>query len=58
MNLKKVSKVSNGETPWTKATLYKLHHLRRFPGLFVKVGAGLFVDLDALTRILEAHRVK
>lgn len=55
-NLKKVSKVAEGELPWTKATLYKLHHVKRYPGLFVKLGGSLFVDLDVLDRLVQTNR--
>jgi hypothetical protein len=43
---------------WTKATLYKLAHLKKYPGLFMKVGGALLVDLDKLDEIIEAGRVK
>jgi hypothetical protein len=32
--------------------------LKKNPGLFVKVGRSLFVDLDQLDRIIESGRVK
>lgn len=41
-----------------KVTLYKWKHYNRFPNLFVKFGGRLLIDLDELTRIMEAGRGK
>jgi hypothetical protein len=54
-NLIRVSKWQDSSLV-AKSTLYKMHHLRRYPGLFIKLGGALFVDLDYLSRILEAGR--
>lgn len=57
-NLKRVSQVKPDELPFRKSTLYKLRHLKRYPGLFIKVGSSLFVDLEQLERVIEAGRLK
>jgi hypothetical protein len=44
--------------PVRPSTLYKWHHIRKYPGLFVKLGGAVFVDLDVLGQILEAGRQK
>lgn len=42
--------------PFAKSTLYKMHHLGRYPRLFVKLGGALFVDLNVLNEIIEEGR--
>lgn len=54
-NLIRVSKWQDSAIV-AKATLYKWAHLRRYPGLFIKLGGSLFVDKDFLSQILEAGR--
>ena len=55
-NLKRVSKLARGELPFEKSTFYKWQHTKKFPGIFVKCGGGLFVDLDRLDKIIEQGR--
>jgi hypothetical protein len=53
----KLVRISKGENlPLKRSTLYKWHHLKKFPGLFVKLGGALFVDLDVFDEIIEAGR--
>jgi hypothetical protein len=54
-NLLRVSKAVG--LPVVKSTLYKWRHINRFPGLFVKLSGALFVDLDALNRVIESGRL-
>ena len=61
MNLIRLSKIN--ELPpekrlFAKSSYYKMHHLRRYPRLFVKVGGALFIDLHVLKEIAEAGRGK
>ena len=42
--------------PLKRATLYKWHHTRKYPQLFVKLCGAVFVDLQELDRIIEAGR--
>ncbi len=56
-NLKRISQVKPNELPFQKSTLYKLRHLGRFPGLFVKLGGALFLDLEQLDRLIEEGRL-
>lgn len=56
--LKRLSHIQPGETPFTRKTLYKFKYLGRLPGVFIKVGGALFVDLDELDKVIEAGRVK
>jgi hypothetical protein len=59
LNLLRVSRISPADNlPFARQTFYKLHHTGRFPGIFIKLGGGLFIDLDALQRVMEAGRVK
>jgi len=53
-NLVRVSKADS--LPLSKATLYKWKHLKKHPGLFIKIGGALFVDLKVLNKIIEAGR--
>ena len=54
---KKLLRISKGDNlPLRKSTLYKWHHLRKYPRLFVKLGGALFVDLDVFDEIIEAGR--
>lgn len=55
MNLIRVSKARG--LPVAVSTLYKWRHLKRFPGIFVKLGRSLFIDLDALYKEVEAGRL-
>jgi hypothetical protein len=55
-NLVRLSKAAPGTLPLTRSCLYKWHHLRKFPQMFVKLGGALFVDLDKLQEIIEAGR--
>jgi hypothetical protein len=50
-----VNKVSG--FPFSSATLFKWRHLGRYPGLFVKFGGALFVDLTALEKLIEDNRL-
>ena len=54
-NLVRVSKAIS--LPIARSTLYKWKHLGKFPQLFRKIGGMLFVDLDALDRVIEESRV-
>ena len=56
MRLVQVSKIKDGELPFTRTTFYKWHHTKKHPEMFVKFGGGLFIDLDALDRVIEAGR--
>ena len=42
--------------PVKKSTLYKWKHLKIFPGLFIKFGGILLIDLRVLQEILEQGR--
>ena len=57
-NLLAVKKIRQGENfPLSKSWCYKQVHLQKRPGLFVKIGGGLFVDLDAFAKLTEAGRL-
>ena len=56
MRIIRVSKIDDDKSPFKKATLYKLNHRKRYPGLFIKVDGALFIDLDRLDAILEDGR--
>ena len=53
-NLVRVSKAKKEELPIAPATLYKWHHLKRYPEIFRKFGGFLFVDLKALEALIES----
>lgn len=53
-NLVKVSKADG--LPFKPSTLYKWHHTRKFPAIFVKISGSLFVDLDRLEQLIDASR--
>jgi hypothetical protein len=57
-NLIRVSKMKDLpiKLPYEPQTFYKWFHLGKYPEIFVKFGGGLFVDLDALDRVLEKAR--
>jgi hypothetical protein len=58
-NLLRVSRIpSDGSYYFARASFYKLHHLKKFPELFIKLGGGLFIDLDELDKIIEQGRGK
>ncbi len=40
-----------------RSTLYKWRHLRKYPGLFVKIGGSVFIDKAKLAEIAEAGRI-
>jgi hypothetical protein len=53
-NLVRVSKANN--LPFKPQTFYKWWHMKKYPEIFVKFSGALFVDLDALKKIMEAGR--
>ena len=56
-NLVRLSHVNkHPDIPLKASTLYKWRHTKRYPGLFVKVGGAVFVDLIELGKIVEAGR--
>lgn len=55
-NLVRVSKADN--LPFKKQTFYKWYHLKKHPEIFVKFSGALFVDLDALRKVMEAGRIR
>jgi hypothetical protein len=58
-NLARISKTeSDPRVPLAVSTLYKWHHVRKFPKLFVKLGGALFIDLDELDLVIERGRQK
>ena len=51
-------RISKWDDPmFSRSTLYKWRHLRKFPGLFVKIGGAVFVDRAILAEIAEAGRI-
>lgn len=44
--------------PFARSTLYKLRHCGRLPGVVVKLGGRLFVDLEELQRVLEEDKAR
>jgi hypothetical protein len=54
VRISKVNSIPN--SPFRASTLYKWSHLKKYPGLFVKVGGALFVDLHVLNQIIERGR--
>ena len=55
-NLVRVSKAKN--LPFKPQTFYKWYHLKKHLEIFVKFSGALFVDLEALKRVMEAGRLK
>ena len=53
-NLVRVSKADS--LPIRKSTLYKWHHMRTFPQIFIKLSGMLFVDIDELDKLLDSNR--
>jgi hypothetical protein len=43
---------------FTKSWVYKVSHLQRHPGLLVKIGSTLFVDLDKFQELAEKGRLR
>lgn len=50
----RVAAIKPGQVPVSPTTLYKWHHLGKHPELFKKLSGFLFLDLEALGRLLEA----
>jgi hypothetical protein len=42
--------------PLRASTLYKWIHTRKHPELFVRLGSAVFVDIEALNRLIEKSR--
>ncbi len=57
-NLVRISKIKNlpFNTPFKPSTYYKWWHLGKHKEIFVKVGGGLFLDIDRLEKLIEASR--
>jgi hypothetical protein len=60
MNLLRVSKIKPNDprVPFAKSSFYKFHHINRYPGLFVKLGSALYIDLNYLDDVIEQGRLK
>ena len=55
LNLVRISKINETPgLPYRATTFYKWRHLKKHPELFVKLGGGLFVNLDRLAKLVEA----
>lgn len=53
MNLVKISKVDEiPGFPIKKSTLYKWHHLQKYPELFVHIGGAVFVNMDKFEELV------
>jgi hypothetical protein len=46
------------EFPYKPATMYRWHHVGKFPEIFLKFNGTLFVDLEALYRLIDAGRTQ
>ena len=58
-NLLAVKAIKPGENfPFTKSWAYKQVHLQRHPGLFVKIGGSLFIDLSKFQELTEKGRLQ
>jgi hypothetical protein len=58
-NLLRLSKVNEiPGFPLRASTLYKWKHLRKHPELFVKLGGGVFVNLDKLDSLVAKGGTK
>jgi len=44
--------------PFARSTLYKYRHYGRLPGVVVKLGGRLFVDLEELQKVLEEDKAQ
>jgi hypothetical protein len=53
-NFIRVSQAKN--LPFRPSTLFKWHHLGRYPEIFSKVGTSLFVDIEKLAALFENGR--
>jgi hypothetical protein len=49
-------KKEHGYPPFETSTLYAWKHRGKFPQLFIKIQASVFLDLDALDQLIEAGR--
>ncbi len=58
IRLSRIDTVPIEQRLFSRATLYKWHHLRRFPRLFVKIAGAVFVDMNVLAQIIESSRGK
>ncbi|MCL6622875.1 MAG: hypothetical protein K6T55_12370 [Syntrophobacterales bacterium] len=54
--LVRVSKADEAKLPIRASSLYKWHHLGRYPQIFRKLGGYLFVDLRELERLIDAQK--
>ncbi len=55
--LMRVADVEPGDLPVRRSTLYHWSSIGRYPELFTRIGSRmLFVDTEALDRLLEANR--
>ena len=55
-NFVRVSKADN--LLFKKQTFYKWFHLKKYPEIFVKFSGALFIDLDALKKVMESGRIR
>jgi len=58
-NLLPVKNIRPGQNfPFSKSWAYKQVHLQKQPGLFVKIGGALFIDLNKFEELTEKGRLK
>jgi hypothetical protein len=58
-HLLRVSKVDQTpDFPLRASTLYKWHHVRKYPELFVRLGGAVYVNLDKLDAIIAKGGTK
>ena len=57
MNWVRVSKSEKSNLPLRPSTLYKWHHTKKHPEIFVKIGGSLFVDQDRFFELARAGKL-
>ena len=59
MNLLPVKSIRPGVNfPFSKSWVYKSVHLKKYPGVFLKIGGALLIDLDQFARLTEKGRLR
>lgn len=59
-NLVRVSEIPRLpiKLPYKPQTFYKWWHLKKHPEIFVKLGGGLFLDLNRFEQLIEDCRIR
>ncbi len=59
LNLLRICEIEQGKNfPLSKRWAYQVYHRRHFPGLFLKIGRAVFIDLNKFEAMAQAGKLR